>query len=263
MKRTLAATAALVVVAVGATACGAGSTVDTGAALLSALTKASDKAQQAGSAEVAMVTEIGQGTPVTMDGTFSWGEGMAYDVQMDAEAAGMGALADGEKIRALLVDGAYYYNVLPQSSGPLDGVHWAKVEASAVLGEEAAAQIDVSGNPVSGLRGIKDAKDVEKVGEETVLGKKTTHYKTSYPADSLGGGAEKGLANVMGEGFDEVTLDVWLDDQSMPVRIKQDMGALKMSMDFKKFGATKKITAPPANDTGDMSAIVEEQLQGS
>ncbi|NGO76675.1 hypothetical protein G6045_13505 [Streptomyces sp. YC504] len=264
MKRTLAATAALVVLAAGATACGAGSTVDTGAALLSALTKASDQTQKAGSAEVAMSTDLGQGDPIAMEGTFAWGKGggMAYDVRMDAAAAGMSALVEGDKVRALLVDGAYYYNVQPQAAGPLANKHWAKVEVSAVLGEEAAEQVAVSGDPTSGLRGIKDAKDVEKVGEETVLGKKTTHYRTTFPADSLGGAGE-GLANAIGKDFDKVTMEIWLDGQNMPVRIKQDMGAMKMSMDFKKFGAAKKITAPPAKDTADLSKIIEEQMQGS
>ncbi|MER7172224.1 hypothetical protein [Streptomyces mesophilus] len=263
MKRTLAATAALVVVAAGATACGAGSGVETGAALLSALSKASDKAQQAGSADVDARVDFGTGE-VAMSGTYTWGEnGDASDLMMDAAASGMTDLVSGSEVRMLLVDGAYYYNVDPQPSGPLQGKHWMKIDASVALGEQGASALSSADmDPMAGLKEIKDAEDVTEVGEENVLGRETTHYKAEMPVGPMGED-KNGMLGKMLDSADTMTVELWLDAEDMPVRMKSVVGPMKMTMDYLKFGTAKKISAPAASDTADMTAFVKEQMQGS
>ncbi|WP_346779888.1 hypothetical protein [Streptomyces sp. S3(2020)] len=140
--------------------------VDKTDAIMAALTRATDRAEKLGSAEVKVTTDLGTGTPIAMDGTYSWGDGTAYDVQMDTEAAQMQTVQDDPKIRALFVDGVYYYDVDPQASGPLKGKEWMSVDASALVGESGRASLSNGGgsNPTESLKSLKYAKDVKDLG---------------------------------------------------------------------------------------------------
>ncbi|WP_279548722.1 hypothetical protein [Streptomyces sp. DH24] len=49
--------------------------------------------------------------------------------------------------------------------------------------------------------------------------------------------------------------------RDLPVRIVQEFGALKVSMDFEKFGATREIRVPPAARTGDLTEEVRKATE--
>lgn len=244
----------------------AAETVDQAGVALAALKKSATKADDLGSAEVESTISMPGVQAAEMDGTFSWGNGLAYDVEMDAAKLGMGPLAKDGTIRALFVGGAYYYEVDPQPQGPLKGKRWMKVDASALLGKGAASLGQSNGNPVAGLRFIGLSDDVEKVGEETVLGRRTTHYSGTISKDDLGRSKEllapddkNSLMNSLtGGAVSSVTIDIWVDGQDLPVRIQQKFGKASVSMDFKSFDKAKKITPPPAADTVDMTAEIKK-----
>ncbi|MCM1975926.1 hypothetical protein [Streptomyces sp. G1] len=229
--------------------------------IMAALARATDRTEKLGSAEVTVTTDLGTGTPIAMEGTYSWGNGMAYDIEMDTKAAQMEALQDDPTIHCLLVDGVYYYDVDPQASGPIAGKEWIKVDSSAVFGEsgsQAYKNGGDAGNPTASLKGLKYASDVDDLGTETVNGKEATHYRATLDQDDLGQfkDAYSGEDSMMGDitgGATTMTLDIWVDDKDLPVRLKQDMGAMKVTMDFDKFGATKKIAVPPAGQTADLT----------
>src|SRR4051794_21345677 len=54
-------------------------------AIMAALGRATDRTEALGSAEVTVTTELGNGSPITMAGTYSWGHGYAYDAEMDTK----------------------------------------------------------------------------------------------------------------------------------------------------------------------------------
>ncbi|PWI18295.1 hypothetical protein DI272_32240 [Streptomyces sp. Act143] len=259
---------------VATSACGAdgvkqaADAVDKTDAILAAFGRATDRTEQLGSAEVKVSTDLGTGTPIAMDGTYSWGDGMAYDVQMDTAAAQMQAVQDDPKIHCLLVDGVYYYDVDPQASGPLEGKEWMKVDASAVFGENGAAAMSGGGggNPTASLKGLKYASDVEDLGSETVNGQKATHYRAVIDQEHMGRFKEAytgdgSLLNQMTGGADTITMEVWLGKKDLPVRLVQVMGKMKVTMDFARFGATAEVKAPPAAETADMTEALK-QAQG-
>ncbi|MFP3992286.1 hypothetical protein U9R90_33425 [Streptomyces sp. E11-3] len=262
--RTLVACAAAVTIAAGATACSSDDVKKTAegvkekaeGAVPAALLRATDKTDKMGSAEVSMSTDLGNGQPVTMDGTYTWGDGLGFDVEMDAKASGMQQLVSGDTVRSLFVDGSYYYKVNPQPSGPLQGKQWLRIDASAILGENGSANLQSqNADPTAGLRGIKHANDVEDLGEETVGGKKTTHYKAALPQNALGLENDSAMGQLTGSG--EIDIEIWVDGKDLPVRIKQDMGTMSVTIDFEKFGAAKTIEAPPAAETGDLTEQVK------
>lgn len=254
------------------TACGAETTRKAGEAarnadrILAALARATDRTEELGSARIETTTELKAtgGGPIAMDGTYSWGDGPAMDVEMDTAAAQMSALQDAPTTRVIMVDGAYYYDVDPQPSGPLQGKEWMRIDVSAVMGETGAENMAATADPTATLRYMTASTQVKDLGEETVLGKRTTHYRGSLSADHVNGSrltdAEKkaALAALEADGG-KLTADIWVDAEDLPVRISQTGAGMSVTMDFVKFGTTERITAPPAARTGDLSEQVREQ----
>ncbi|WP_338696654.1 hypothetical protein V2W30_14240 [Streptomyces sp. Q6] len=279
MKHTrVSAWAGITVAALAATtACGSQAAQKTADAvshadtIMAALTRASDKTKALGSAQVETTTRLTAtgGTPISMDGTYSWGDGAALDVQMDTKAAQMQTLQDDPKLTVKMVDGAYYYEIDPQADGPLKGKHWMRIDVAAVMGETGANNVADNADPTAGLRYIGASKKVKDLGEETMLGKKTHHYRGTVGAQEINAStnmtaAEKKAAiKALGTSGGSMTCDVWVDGEDLPVRMFQRGGGMEVTMDFLKFGATKPVEAPPASDTGDLTEQVQEQRDQS
>jgi hypothetical protein len=235
--------------------------------IMAALTRATDRTEELGSAEVKVSTDLGTGEPVAMDGTYSWGDGFAFDVEM-ATTPDMRALTDDPTMRMIFVDGVYYYDVDPQPSGPLAGKEWMSLDASAIFGEQGAQAFTGSagGSPSASMKGLKYADDVEDLGEETLNGKTTTHYRAVISAKQMGKfkdayADEDNLLNSMTGGVDSITTEIWVGEDDLPVRMIQNLGKAEITMDFRKFGATADVEAPPAAQTGDLTDEIKAQQQ--
>jgi hypothetical protein len=249
------------------TTAGCGAARDTAEAVSKAdsiaevLARVTSHTEKIGSAEVDFTTDLGQGKPITMEGTYSWGKGAAYDVMIDTSAAQMQSLQDDPKTRALMVDGAYYYNVDPQPRGPLKGKHWMRVDVAAVVGEQGAAAVEKNADPTAGLRYIGLTKDVEDLGEQTIRGRKSHHYRATLDKSRLGDmgkalspSEEKNIFTSLVGPVDKITVEIWVDGKDLPVRLVQVMGKMKVSVDFLRFGSARAVAAPPKSDTADLSA---------
>lgn len=235
-------------------------------AIMAALGRATDRTDALGSAEVKMTTEMKGGAPIAMEGTYSWGDGFAYDVEMDTKAAKMETLTHSPSIRTLLVDGAYYYDTEPQPSGPLKGKEWMKVDGSAVFGEKGAEALTGSsgaGSPAASMRSLKYASDVKDLGKQTVDGKSATHYRAVIDKNHMGkakdalASEDDTLFNSVTGGADSITMDVWVGAKDLPVRLKEVIGTVTVTMDFEKFGATAHVKAPPAAQVGDVTDLMK------
>lgn len=256
-------TAALIVT-VGLSGCTAGSSVgkqaaDTAETLVATLTKASDEASKAGSAKVKMTVSTPDtgGKPVLMEGVYSWGNGLAMEAEMPAKDLEMEDLVADGTVTMRLVQGAYYYGVDPASEGPFKGKSWLKVEASAILGDAGASAMNAGNNdPTAGLKTLKWAKDVKKVGTETVNGKSAVHYRATIPKERMGDAASV-FGAVGGGSADGLVADVWVDDKGMPARLTQTYGDVSGDVEFLSFGVAQDIAVPPAADTADMTDLIK------
>ncbi|MGW0417309.1 hypothetical protein [Streptomyces sp. NPDC003015] len=255
---------------VAVTACGsegvrkAADVVDKSDAIMAALARATDRTQDLGSAEVRISTVRTGTAPVSMEGTYSWGGGYAFDVEMDTKAAQMQRLQDAPTMRVLFVDGAYYFNIDPQPLGPLKGKEWMRIDASAVFGDKGAKAFDGSGggSPGASMRSLKYANNVENLGKETVDGQHTTHYRAQLDQARLGKfkdayGDANSLAGSITGGASSMTMDIWVGGEDLPVRLKQQAGPVTVTMDFEKFGKTAVVKAPPAAETGDLTEAIK------
>ncbi|MCX4775741.1 hypothetical protein [Streptomyces sp. NBC_01264] len=265
VTRVTRGVASAVIVTAGLSGCTTGAeagrkAADSARTLVSTLTKASDQAAGAGSAEVEMsVTMPGTGgRPVRLNGLYSWGNGLAVEAEMPAEDLRMEDLVADGTITYRLVQGAYYYGIDPAPSGPYAGRTWLRIEASAVLGERGAAGMNAGDNdPTAGLKSLKWADEVTEIGREDVNGKSSVHYRATVPVDRMGdAGAAFGAAGGGGGGATELVSDVWVDDKGMPSRLNQTLGSVIVDIDFLSFGVVKEIAVPPAADTADITEAV-------
>ncbi|MFD9358993.1 hypothetical protein [Streptomyces sp. NPDC060031] len=265
-NRIIGSVTAAVFVAAGSAGCSATAVTqkagESAQNLVAALSRASDEASKAGSADISMTltTPDTGGKPMQMKGLYSWGNGLAMETEMPAKDLQMEDMVADGTITMRLVQGAYYYEVDPAPDGPFQGKTWLKVEASAVMGEKGAASMNgANADPTSGLKGLKYAKDVTKVATENVNGKSTVHYRASVPADRLGAASDmyKGLGMT-----GEVVTDVWVDDKGTPARMNQVIGTSTISVDFLSFGSQRSIDVPPAADTADVTERFKQQAQG-
>ncbi|MEU0848685.1 DUF1396 domain-containing protein [Streptomyces flaveolus] len=201
---------------------------------------------------------------------------VAMAMKMKAPDQGVDATAE---IR--LVDKALYLNGGAEAAKEMDGKSWIKFDLAAMgadkeLGElGSASQADK--NPAAESTFLTGAKDVEKVGTETVDGVETTHYKGTVTLDAL----EKSLADedkatqdqrrksleqYEKMGVDKLTMDMWIDgdDQAKQFRMRgdADKGPLDMTVTFLGFNEPVKVTAPPAGETVDLAEMMQEGQAG-
>ncbi|MGW3056626.1 hypothetical protein ACWC98_11920 [Streptomyces goshikiensis] len=265
-NRIIAITA-VVFMAAGSAGCSATAVTqkagESAQSLVAALTHASDEASRAGSADISMTiaTPDTGGKPVQMKGLYSWGNGLAMETEMPAKDLQMEDMVADGTVTMRLVQGAYYYHVDRIEDGPFKGKTWMKVEASAVLGEKGAAGMNrANADPTAGLKGIKYARDVSKIGREDINGKSTVHYHATVPTDKMGANAEtyKGLGLT-----GEVVMDIWVDDKGTPARMNQVIGTSSYSIDFLSFGSRPTIEVPPAADTADMTELYKQEQGGA
>ncbi|MFD6984469.1 hypothetical protein ACFWAX_27745, partial [Streptomyces sp. NPDC059956] len=262
MKKTFGIAVAVLVMA-GTAGCSAGAVTqkagESAQTMLAALASASDEASKAGSADISMTvtTPATGGKPLTVKGLYSWGNGRAMETEIPAKDLKMGNMAADGTITTRMVGGAYYYEVERMTSGPFKGKSWLKIEASAVMGEKgAAAMAGVQGDPTASLKGLKYAKDVTKVGSETVNGTSTVHYRAAIPTDKMGAAADiYGSIPLTGD----VVTDIWVDAKGVPTRLNQAIGTtITVSVDFLSFGGNRTVEVPPAADTGDMTELYKQ-----
>ncbi|WP_190013582.1 hypothetical protein [Streptomyces lucensis] len=272
MRHTAAWAGFTVAALVAASGCGTESAktavkaADHAGTALAALARASDRTEELGSAEVRMTTDTGTSGPIAMAGTYSWGHGYAFDVQMDTKAANMQMVNHSPKTHVLFVDGVYYYDVDTFRSGPYQGKDWIKVDGSAVFGKKGAqALTGDNGSPSASMKGLKYARDVDDLGTQTVNGKRATHYHAVIDPDRMGKLKDaygEGSALGAATGGTSVVMDVWVGSDGLPVRLKERLGTMTVSMDFDKFGKAATVKAPPAARTADLTDVLTKQRQG-
>lgn len=266
-SRTVAGVTVALVMAAGTAGCSATTVTkqagESAQTLVAALALASDEASKAGSADISMTMTSPDtgGKPVQMKGVYSWGNGLAMATEMPAKDVEMEEFVEDGTVTMRLVQDAYYYEIDPMPDGPFKGKRWLKLEASAVLGEKGVASMKTANNdPTAGLKMLKYAKNVTKVGAEDVNGKGTVHYRATIPADKLGAAAD--LYSELGA-TGELVADVWVDDKGMPARMTQVFGTTTVSTDFLSFGSAQPIDVPPAAETADMTELYKQEQGGA
>ena len=269
--RRLALRTRLLVPALAACLALAGCSSD-GADAAEAVRGAPDKTIEAGSARAALslsFTTGGVPTTVRGDGVFDLRNrrgGLTLDLGSLSGAFGGGA------VDAVLSPEGIFVK-LPSAPGGAGGRPWLKISL-ATLSEQAGlnlgslAQLQQS-DPTQALTYLKGAlDDVDEVGEDTLRGVETTHYRgtidlrratASLPPEAQAA-VEDAIASL---GTSRIPADVWLDDDGRirQLRITADPdgegpnGPGTLAVELYDFGATADVQVPPADQVADLTDL--------
>jgi hypothetical protein len=269
----------LVVVALVASACGGDKPVDA----VQVLAAAPDKTVAESTARVAgeMTIEAqGNSTQVSYDGVMELRGGRGT-MTMDASSFG---LPKG-KIEMRIVDGTMYMDFgsladaigekLPAEFG---GKRWLSIDMSKLTQGAQALQNDPTAASTSSLeylRGV-DADGIETMGDESVRGEPTTHYRADVDlgtlkkklqstdmSDSAREYMERGLDAIDGT---TLGIDTWIDHDGRvrrqeideKLRVQSRSAHLLMRMEYYDFGVKLDVEKPAASDVfslGDFASL--------
>lgn len=215
-----------------------------------AVRAASQNSTEAGSVSFEMKIEI-SGAP-----------GAAFDTEAegvyDFEKRQMQMVMDvlGQEMTAVL-DGSTMYLKMP-----FLGEEWVKQDIEEVAG----ASLEGGQDPTQVLNWLSaSGDDVEELGRDEIRGENATHYRALVNLrdglDDLGAEQREALEQALEMiGEDELEIDVWVNDDGLPVRVRYEMAftnsgieqledaVMKFSLEYFDWGKPVRIDLPDPNE---------------
>jgi hypothetical protein len=225
---------------------------------------AATNSKDAGSAKLALALEVtagGETHQVTADGAFARGAArLAFDL------SGIEPRLGELEVRYLEEAGKpVTYVKLPALVSQLaGGKTWARLDlaqAGKTLGLDLSS---FAQNPVDALGLLTASGGIERVGSETLDGVEATHYKGTVDLDRVEGVPAPALERMKAAGAQTLLpVDVWLGEDGLVRRVKlhepfgsgADSGSADVRIDFRDYGSDVYVTAPPAADVFDATAL--------
>ncbi|MFG2618483.1 hypothetical protein ACGFXC_12735 [Streptomyces sp. NPDC048507] len=256
-----------------------------------ALTAAYKKTSAAKSAKVRMTMKtsgaLGDET-VEMTGVQGW------DPQvMDMTMKGGFGVSGIDSMR-MIMDKDVMYMELPadaETAALMDGKRWMKIDVKAAAEASGDAEALKKLGGVGDLGGVEQSQDpakqlglllaspnVKLLGSEKVGGADAQHYKGTLSFEEMLA-ANKGatalpeadrtqLVEAMKKaGIKGYDMDVWVDKDGYPARMKVSMGmaegTLDMDASYSDYTSTATVQAPPANETVDLFGMLSKMGEGA
>ncbi|MFB7170737.1 LppX_LprAFG lipoprotein [Streptomyces sp. NPDC056254] len=175
----------------------------------------------------------------------------------------------GEKVQIRLLDGAMYLGTEGK---------WLKFDLK-TLAPEQAKELDSLGsaqqgqNPADTADSLSAAKDLKKVGDETIDGQKTTHLTGTVSVDEMRSRSaastpeakerqDKNLAALEAQGIKTLTMDLWIDenDQAKQVRTRGagTSGPMDITVKFLDVNKPVEVAVPPAEQVVDLAEMMKD-----
>ncbi|MQS12734.1 hypothetical protein F7Q99_10625 [Streptomyces kaniharaensis] len=214
--------------------------------------------QKAGNGKVAMIAPNGTKRPE--------GKGDADWKSPTAPAIDLASEEEGKKFRVRVLGTDTYLGGGDAQAAVMGGKHWVKVTPTNQMG----AGFLVMGqmlNPVIQLTLASQGKPT-KVGEETVDGVQTTHFRAVEDASVMVAGMpnlspeqRQAAQKVLEEDGKNLTVDLWLNGKMELVQYKEfgdKAGEQKaVTVKYSGLGTAAKIEAPAATDLGSEADILK------
>ncbi|KUN26454.1 hypothetical protein AQJ23_14900 [Streptomyces antibioticus] len=246
---------------------------------IAALRSAEKSTDAADSAEVESTTVMGSMMSMTADGALGWADGISGTLTIEYTG---GSLADTmrqlgtTKMEARYLPDAYYAKMGDAFAEQAGGKHWIRYDyddLADLAGGSGAYLKDQMQNttPNQSVKLLLASGDVQKVGEEKVRGKDTTHYSGTVDVADLAGKnsslSESQLADLKKQleqaGVTTETVDIWVDDQDLLVKKVEKgqmaTGELTQTAYYSDYGVKVSAEKPPASDTEDFKTLLEKQ----
>lgn len=266
---------AVTLLAVAAVSCHSGSNGEvTTRASLASIQLAADRTASAGSPRMAITVQIAGSTlpsgliTETGSGAADYDRNIAW-LHLTVSGAGTSG-APGQAIELRIVDGVLYER---PPAGSIPGAKpWIKADLSGASGTQGAgaSPASLTGNPAETLQYLKGASDdVTRVGEATIRGTTTEHYRLTVDLQRAAGRIPEPkrarfLQALKAFGSTTLPIDVWVDDQGrvrrMSFSAQMQLGAqgsarIEETLDLFDFGVPVAVTAPPPSEVTDIAAL--------
>jgi hypothetical protein len=226
---------------------------------------------------------------LTVDGGFDFASRRA---RLDIDGAKFGAPELG-KIQAIADYSSgvvIYMHVPPDFAQDLGGKEWAKLDFGALMRDQ-GVDVDIAGlfegqsnDPTSGLRLLRGADNVVKVGPEQIRGIDTTHYRLDVSLDKAIADAstptERDALTKLANLYTVRTfpVEVWLDSDGRVRQFQESLdtatirlpdalrtqgnplsGHVTITYDLYDFGSFVDINVPPPDQVTDLNKLLKQQ----
>ncbi|MGW0909944.1 hypothetical protein [Streptomyces sp. NPDC002853] len=298
VKRMAGAVLATTLLCTGAVACGGsdkdGKANGTGSGetqsrsqVTEVITAAYEKTSKAKSAKVEMTMSApksmaGASGNMKMSGVMGW-DPTVMDMTMSGSALTEGDPEAPKEIRMRWLDNVMYMDMGTAAAKDMDGKRWMKMDLNTIAeqaGDEKLAKQMTGGldsmnqDPAQQLAMLLDSPNLKHAGPAKVDGVSTQRYKGRLSVKEMME-SNKGLSDVLSKserdelfksieksGIKGYDTEVWVNEDDYPVRmdidIKSPEGTMKTSQKFSDYGATAKVSAPPAGETFDLMEMFKE-----
>ena len=274
--RTIGAGLAVVALAAGAVSCSKGGDESPKMTPAAAVAKAAKNTEDITSFRYRMKGKVPEQGRVEAEASMRIKPSVAMTMKMTVPDQG----AKGT-MEIRLVDKAMYIGGNADMTKEMDGKTWIKFDMSALGDKNLGATTPGAGqadqNPATESTFLTGAKNVKKVGTETVDGVKTTHYSGTVTVADLRASfkdetkavreqREKSLQQYEKLGVDKLTMDMWVDGQDHTKQFRMqgaaDKGPLDMTITFLDYNKPVTVAAPPAKDTADLAEMMKGLQNG-
>jgi hypothetical protein len=256
--------------ALAASGCGAQKTAERAVGnALDPVAQAATKAASAGSVAIAIdgkLTAAGRQIPISGTGAFDL-QAARGRLDLTTTVPGHGDVTLQEILagQTVFVHSDAFGALLP------GGKQWVKVDLQELAAKAGIdlQQLGAGTDPTQFLQALKRSTDVQKVGDETIDGTATTHYRATIDVakalDATGDPRAHDAARQLQQrlGLTRIPVDVWVGEDGLVRRVALDLtstgsahGALSLVMDFKDYGAPVDVQPPAAGDTIDLGQLL-------
>lgn len=212
------------------------------------------------SAHTTMTANMNMGAmSLSMDGSGDY----AYAKKLGSFGVSFSAMGQNGTVHEILDGTTIYMSSSLFSQSLPAGKTWVKVDFAALAKAQGINMSSLlSQSPSQALQRLEAAGTVNEVGTETIDGAATTHYRlTNLDASKL---LPKGTSIPNLDKIKYSPIDVWIGNangyvyrESLSLGYAAAGQQLKMTMvvNLSKFGEAVNVSAPPASETVDMSAL--------
>ncbi|WP_062207517.1 hypothetical protein [Streptomyces sp. NBRC 109706] len=223
------------------------------------------------------------GGEMTMDGVMSWDSALVMEMAVQSEelAATPGA---PQEMTIRWLDNVMYMNMGEEFAAEMEGREWLSLDLTAIAeetGDQAMVDALTMGlestnqDPAQQMGIMLQSPGIEEVGEETLDGVETRHYQGTVTVEDAiagdSGGATATLTDAELEqlvemmeqqGIESYDIDVWIDENDLPVRIVQSYdsneGPIEYEMRYFDYNTDIAVEAPPADSVFDFMDLLAE-----
>jgi hypothetical protein len=200
------------------------------------------------------MTGTGAGMKINGDGAMAF-QPLKAEFNVDTGMAGTTTVR--------VVDNTFYVKVPAAQQTGMKGKTWLKLSSGKSSPFSAVSRQVQDVNPVEQVKTMLASGNATAVGQETVNGVQTVHYKATIPVetavkqvDPRYRSAVKGMYDKAG--VKEITTEVWIDDQYRPHRAHVVAGTMSdMTIDYRDYNKPVSVTAPPAGETIDLDKMLK------